>query len=140
MVFQHQLRYNSQLASFITSAEGMLQAKQDKVWVCMESLVDSSRMPRDTCLCLALQVLKLLPMIPLDISFCAPFPMMLTYGPQSYLSQAWLENEEETYSLGGEYQSLTPSQQDVGAAGQTVYVGQQLWQLPIPGVPMGLVN
>ena len=100
MVFEHQLRYNSQLAGFITSTKGTLQAKWDEVWECMHSLTDTAGMPQDTCLCLTLQVLELLPIIPMDISFCAPFPMMVTYGPESYLSQAWLENEEETSSLG----------------------------------------
>ena len=47
VVFKHQLRYDSQLVSFITSAERMLQAKQDEVWACMQSLVDSSGMPQD---------------------------------------------------------------------------------------------
>ena len=35
MVFDHQLRYDSELASFINSAEKTLQAKWDKVWECM---------------------------------------------------------------------------------------------------------
>ena len=78
----------------------MLQAKWDKVWEHMQNLMDTGGMPQDTCLCLTLQVLQLLPTILLDISFHAPFPMMLTYGQESYSSQAWLKNEEETYSLG----------------------------------------
>ena len=35
----------------------------------------------------------------LDISFHAPFPMMLAYGPESYSLQAWLENKDETCYL-----------------------------------------
>ena len=49
---------------------------------------------------LTLQVLKLLPTIPLDISFHTTFPMMLEYGLESYSLLTWLENEEETFSLG----------------------------------------
>ena len=100
VVYEHQLRYDLQLAGFIMSTKEMLQAKWDEVWECMQNFVDMEGMPQVTCLCLALQVLKLLPNILLDISFHAPFPMMLAYGPESYSSQAWLENEEETYALG----------------------------------------
>ena len=100
VVFDHQLRYNSQLAGFITSTNGTLQAKQDEVWEHMQSPVNTSGMPQEICLCFPLQVLELLPIIPLDISFHAPFPMMLAYSLESYSSQAWLENEGETYSLG----------------------------------------
>ena len=93
MVFDHQLRY-------ITSVEKMLRAKRDEVWEHMQSLTNVAGMPQDTCLHLALQVLKLLPTIPLDISFHVPFPIMLAYGLESYSSQAWLQNKEETSSLG----------------------------------------
>ena len=100
VVFDQQLRYDLELASFINSAEKMLHAKLDEVWECMQNQTNVIGMPQDTCLCLTLQVLELLPTIPLDISFHAPFPMMLMYGPESYSSQAWLQNEEETSSLG----------------------------------------
>ena len=100
MVFDHQLRYDSELASFINSTEKTLQAKGDEVWECMQSLTNAAGMLQDTCLCLALQVLELLPTIPLDISFHTLLPMMLVYGLESYSSQAWHENEEETSSLG----------------------------------------
>ena len=52
VVFDHQLRYDSQLASFINSVEKTLQAKWDKVWEHM--LSNMAGMPQDTCLCLAL--------------------------------------------------------------------------------------
>ena len=48
VVFKHQLRYDSQLAGFITLAKGILQEKQDEVWECMQSLVDMAGMPQDT--------------------------------------------------------------------------------------------
>ena len=83
VVFDHQLRYDLQLASFINSAKKTLQAKWDEVWECMQSLTDAVGIPQDACLHLTLQVLKLLPTIPLDISFHASFPMMLTCGPES---------------------------------------------------------
>ena len=100
VVYKHQLKYDLQLAGFIMSAKGMLQAKQDKVWEHIQNLVNMGGMPKDTCLCLTLQVLELLPTILLDISFHTSFPMILAHGPESYSSQAWLKNEEETYSLG----------------------------------------
>ena len=55
-----QLRYDLQLAGFIISAKGQ-GAKQDEAWECMQSLLDTMGVPQDTCLCLALQVLELLP-------------------------------------------------------------------------------
>ena len=89
-----------QLAGVITSTKKILQEKWDKVWECIHSLTEVAGIPQDVCLHLALQVLKLLPTIPIDLSFHTPIPMMLAYGPESYASCAWLEDGGETSSLG----------------------------------------
>ena len=40
VIFSHQLRYDSQLVAFISTAEGTLQAKWDENWRCVHSLAD----------------------------------------------------------------------------------------------------
>ena len=100
VVFNHQLRYDTQLVSFIASAKKTLQEKIDEVWEHVQSLLYVAGIPQDVCLCLALQVLELLPTIPIDLSFCTSIPMMLAYGPESYMSHAWLEDGGKTSSLG----------------------------------------
>ena len=100
MVLDHQLRYDMQQVGFITSAEKILQEKWDEVWGHIHSLMDVAAIPQDVCLHLVLQVLELLPTISIDLSFCTPIPMMFACGPESYTSCAWLEDGEETSSLG----------------------------------------
>ena len=100
VVFDHQLRYDVQLAGFITSTKTILQEKWDEVWECVQSLTEVAGIPQDICLHLALQVLELLPTIPMDLSFYATIPMVLAYGPESYASPAWLGDGGETSSLG----------------------------------------
>ena len=57
VIFSYLLRYDSQLVAFISSAEGTLQAKCEKIWQCIHSLVDTGNIPHRTCLTLALQTL-----------------------------------------------------------------------------------
>ena len=60
VVYKHQLRYDWQLAGFITPTEGVLQAKWDEILEHMQNLMDMGVMSLDTCLCLAVQVFQLL--------------------------------------------------------------------------------
>ena len=68
--------------------------------------MDMAGVPQDVCLHLALQIFDLLPTIPTNLSFCAPIPMMLTYGPESYTSYPWLEDGGETFFSRQEGQGL----------------------------------
>ena len=70
IIFSHQLKYDAQLAAFITTAEGTLQAKQDEIWSHIHSIMEAAGLPNKACLSLALQILEKLPTLPLDLSFC----------------------------------------------------------------------
>ena len=102
LVFNYQLHYDCQLATFISNSKRFHQEKWDEVWECVHKLVDMAGVSHDACLGLALQVLDKLPTIPIDLSYCTPIPMMLAYGPESYAYQTWHEDRGETSSLGKE--------------------------------------
>ena len=100
VVFNHQSRYDAQLEAFISNTERTLQEKEDEVWEHIHRLTDMVGVPHEACLGLALQVLDKFPIIPIDLSYHTPIPMMLAYGPESYTFQTWCEDGEETYYLG----------------------------------------
>ena len=64
VIFSHLLKYDTQLAASISTAEGNLQAKGDEIWTHVHSLVDTANIPHRVCLPLALQTLDQLPAIP----------------------------------------------------------------------------
>ena len=88
VIFSHQLKYDDQLAAFITTAEGTLQAKQDKIWSHVHSIMEAAGLPYKACLTLALQILDKLPTLSLDLSYRTAIPRMLAYCPESYAFQA----------------------------------------------------
>ena len=47
VIFSHLLKYNTQLAAFISAAEGTFQAKRDEIWKCVHSLTDTANIPQD---------------------------------------------------------------------------------------------
>ena len=87
------------MVGFIASAEKTLQKKWDEVWEHVQSLTDVAGISHDVCLCLAVQVFELLPIIPIDLSFRTPIPMMLANDPETYASHTWHEDGGETSSL-----------------------------------------
>ena len=56
VIFSHQLqlRYDSQLAAFISMVEETLQAKRDEIWRHVHNLADAAGLSQDACLTLAL--------------------------------------------------------------------------------------
>ena len=99
LVFNHQLRYDKELLAFISNT---LQEKWDEVWGHVCKLTDVAGVPHNTCLSLALQVHEKIPMVPIDLYYHMPIPMMLAYGPESYTYQTWCEDGGETSALSGE--------------------------------------
>ena len=89
VIFSHLLRYDSQLVGFITSAEGTLQDKCDRIWRHVHSLTETANISPQTSLVLALQILDSLPTIPWDLSYCTGIPMMFTHGPELHELQSW---------------------------------------------------
>ena len=88
VIFSHQLKYEAQLAAFITTVEGTLQAKWDEIWSHIHSITEAAGLPNKACLSLALQILDKLPTLPLDLSYHTAILRMLAYWPESYAFQA----------------------------------------------------
>ena len=103
--FSHLLKYDSQMAAFISAAEGTLQVKHDEIWRCVHSLMDTANIPHRICLPLALQTLDQLPAIPWDLSYHVGIPLMFTYGPKSYDFQTWITTKDGDYLLDNNAQA-----------------------------------
>ena len=80
-IFLHLLRYDAELATFISSTKDALKSKW-KIWQCIHSLLGVTNCSPLTCLSLSLQILQRLPGIPWDLSFHVGIPSMFAYGPE----------------------------------------------------------
>ena len=66
-MYNHQLQYDQQLATFLTEAETALSNMQGEVWATVHTLAENEGITFDACLGIALQMLNLLPQLPIDI-------------------------------------------------------------------------
>ena len=89
VIFSHLLKYDSELANFINSAEDTLKDKCKEIWGHIQSLVEAMNCSPQTGLMLALQTLHWLPSIPWDLSYCSGIPTMFAYSPELYELQTW---------------------------------------------------
>ena len=89
VMYNHQLHYDGQLAMFLADAKMALSDMQGKVWDAICTLAESEGITFNGCLGLALQVLNLLPQIPIDISFHIQIPLTITYCPESSIYRKW---------------------------------------------------
>ena len=89
IIFSHLLKYNSDLATFLTSAEDTLRNKHEEIWRCIHSFTETANFSPQAGLSLALQVLNWLPNIPWDLSYHVGIPMMFAYGPELYELRSW---------------------------------------------------
>ena len=85
--------------AFIPNTEATPQEKWSEIWRHVHSLADVAGLPQSSCLDLALKILNQLPTIPLDLSYCTPIPMMITYAPESYANETWHEDCQGTSPL-----------------------------------------
>ena len=60
-----------------------------KVWATVHILAENEGITFNACLGLALQVLNLLPQIPIDISFQTKIPLTIAYCPESSIYRRW---------------------------------------------------
>ena len=81
IIFSH-LKYNSELANFLNSAEDALRNKHDEIWRHIYSLAEAVNCSPQAGLTLVLQTLNWLPSIPWYLSYCTRIPMMFTYSPE----------------------------------------------------------
>ena len=88
-MFSHLLKYESELADFLNSAEDALRNKHDEIWRHIYSLVEAANCSPQASLSLVLQTLNWLPSIPWDLSYHAGIPMMFVYSPELYELHSW---------------------------------------------------
>ena len=89
VMYNHQLQYDGWLATFLAHAEMALNNMRGEVWDAIHTLAENEGITFDACLGLALQVLNLLPQIPIDISFHTQIPLTITYCPESSVYRRW---------------------------------------------------
>ena len=88
-MYNHQLHYDGQLATFLTDTKTALSDMQGKVWDAIHTLAESEDITFDACLGLALQVLNLLPQIPIDILFHTQIHLTFAYCLKSSIYSKW---------------------------------------------------
>ena len=89
VMYNHQLHYDRQLATFLVDAETALSNMQGEVWDAIHALVENEGITFDACLGLTLQVFNLLPQIPIDISLHTQIPLTIAYCPESSVYRKW---------------------------------------------------
>ena len=89
MMYNHQLDYNWQLSTFLKEKEPTLSDMTDQVWVTVHALAENEGIIFNDCLILRLQILNLLPQIPMDISFQTQIPLTIAYCPESFIYRRW---------------------------------------------------
>ena len=89
VMYNHQLHYDQRLTAFLKEAETTLNNMRDQVWVTVCTLAENEGITFNDCLSLGLQVLNLLPQIPMDISFQTQILLTITYCPESSVYRRW---------------------------------------------------
>ena len=89
MMYNHQLHYDGQLATFLMDAEMALNDMCGKVWDAICALAESESVTYNACLGLTLQVLNLPPQIPIDILFHIQISVTITFCPESSVYGKW---------------------------------------------------
>ena len=86
VMYNHQLQYDQQLATFLTEAEMALSDMRGEVWATVYALAENEGIMFDACLGIMLQVLNLLS---IDISFQKQIPFTIAYCPESSIYRRW---------------------------------------------------
>ena len=89
VMYNHQLHYDGQLATFLVDAEMALDNMRGAVWDTVHTLVENEGIMFDACLGLVLQVLNLLLQVPIHISFHMQIPLTIAYCPESSVYRKW---------------------------------------------------
>ena len=110
VMYNHQLQYDQQFATFLTEAEMALSNMRGKVWAAVHALAEDEGIMFDTCLGIALQVLNLLLQLSIDISFQTQIPLTIAYWPESSIHRRRCPEQGSVSSLRKEIRaSHTPS-------------------------------
>ena len=89
VMYNHQLQYDQQLSTFLMDMEMTLNNMRGEIWAAIHALAENEGITFNACLGLTLQVLNLLPQIPIDISFQTQIPLTITYCPESSIYRRW---------------------------------------------------
>ena len=89
VMYNHQLKYDRRLSTFLMDMETILNNMRGEVWAAIHALAENEGIMFNACLSLTLQVLNLLPQIPIDVSFQTQIPLTITYCPESSIYRRW---------------------------------------------------
>ena len=89
VMYNHQLQYDQQLSTFLTDTETTLNNMRGKIWATICTLAENEGITFNAYLGLMLQVLNLLPQIPVDISFQTQIPLTIAYCLESSVYRRW---------------------------------------------------
>ena len=90
VIFSHLLKYNSEPADFLNSAEDALRNNHHEIWRHIYSLAEAANCFPQAGLSLVLQTLNWLPSIPWDLSYHMGISMMFAYSPELYELHSWV--------------------------------------------------
>ena len=88
VMYNHQLDYDWQLATFHKEKEVTLSNMRDQVWATVHTLAENEGITFNDCLSLRLKILNLLPQIPVDISFQMQILLTITYCLEKMVPRA----------------------------------------------------
>ena len=89
VMYNHQLNYDWQLATFLKETETTLSNMRDQVWAAVCTLAENEGITFSDCLSLTLQVLNLLLQIPMDVSFQMQIPLTIAYCLECSIYRRW---------------------------------------------------
>ena len=93
LMYNHQLQYDQQLSTFLTDTKMALNNMRGKIWGTVRALAGNEGIMFDACLGLTLQILNLLPQIPIDISFQTQIPLTIAYCLESSIYRRWCQEK-----------------------------------------------
>ena len=77
------------MTTFLMDTETTLNNMRGKIWAAVRVLAENEGITFNACLGLMLQVLNLLPQIPIDILFQTQIPLTIAYCPESSIYRRW---------------------------------------------------
>ena len=89
VMYNHQLEYDRQLATFLKEAEMTLTNMRDQIWTTVCALTEREGMTFEDCPSLTLHILHLLLQIPMDVLFQMQIPLTIAYCPKSSVYRRW---------------------------------------------------
>ena len=89
VTYNHQLHCDQQLSTFLMDTKMTLNNMRSEIWAAICALAENEGITFDACLGLMLQVLNLLPQIPIDILFQTQIPLTITDCPESSIYRRW---------------------------------------------------